>query len=121
LQIYFDPAQEGPLSDCTFEQLHELATKVYDRYMCSAAADDALGHSPRDNEIYGEPWGGEASEVVDEDDDNLPSKSHKPYFFQCLTFSFYLSLRRPHSPAEKEGKKNEEYCRCSASTQFLQR
>ncbi|KAJ7874114.1 hypothetical protein B0H13DRAFT_1894669 [Mycena leptocephala] len=56
LQIYFDPAQEGPLSDCTFEQLHELAT------------------SPRDNEIYGEPWGGEASEVVnEEDDDNLPN------------------------------------------------
>ncbi|KAJ7912856.1 hypothetical protein B0H13DRAFT_1874439 [Mycena leptocephala] len=42
--------------------------------MCSAAADDTLGHSPRDNEIYGEPWGGEASEVGnEEDDDNLPN------------------------------------------------
>ncbi|KAJ7085341.1 hypothetical protein C8R43DRAFT_1142534 [Mycena crocata] len=50
LPMYFAP--DGPLSDCTFEQLHGLASIVYDRYMCSAAADDALGHLERDINIY---------------------------------------------------------------------
>ncbi|KAJ7116291.1 hypothetical protein C8R46DRAFT_1264083 [Mycena filopes] len=72
VQVYFDPEQDGSLSDCTFEKLHELATKVYDRYMCSAAADDALGHNSRDGEIYGEPWSGEVlNDAVDDTD--LPS------------------------------------------------
>ncbi|KAJ7245530.1 hypothetical protein C8J57DRAFT_1679531 [Mycena rebaudengoi] len=56
LQTYFSP--DGPLSDCTFDELHALASTVYDRYMCSAAADDALGHTDRDLEIYGESWSG---------------------------------------------------------------
>ncbi|KAF8174657.1 hypothetical protein K438DRAFT_1609227 [Mycena galopus ATCC 62051] len=69
LQLYFEP--EGPLSACTFEQLHEFATIVYDRYMCSAAADDASGHlRQRDVKMYGEPW---SSEVINEEPEMLQS------------------------------------------------
>ncbi|KAK7034157.1 hypothetical protein R3P38DRAFT_2772260 [Favolaschia claudopus] len=57
LPMYF--ASDGPLSSCTFEQLHEFAVTVYDRYMCAAAADDASGHLTQRSSIYGEPWSGE--------------------------------------------------------------
>ncbi|KAJ6549419.1 hypothetical protein DFH09DRAFT_617961 [Mycena vulgaris] len=70
LGVYFDA--EGPLSDCSFEQLHEFATAVYDRYMCAAAADDALGHTPRDVNIYGQPWSGDS---VDDEPEALPKTS----------------------------------------------
>ncbi|KAJ7479355.1 hypothetical protein B0H11DRAFT_2233788 [Mycena galericulata] len=51
---YFGP--EGQLYECSFERLQNLAEKVYTRYMTTAAAEDALGHSPRDPAIYGSPW-----------------------------------------------------------------
>ncbi|KAJ7691532.1 hypothetical protein B0H17DRAFT_1285787 [Mycena rosella] len=70
LAVYFD--SDGPLSDCSFEQLHEFADTVYDRYMCSAAADDALGHVARDVDVYGQPWSGE---TVDDEPEALPATS----------------------------------------------
>ncbi|KAJ6623852.1 hypothetical protein B0H10DRAFT_2328866 [Mycena sp. CBHHK59/15] len=72
LQVYFDPALDGPLKDCSFDELHGFAAKVYDRYMCSAAADDALGHTERDTNVYGEPWSGE---VVDNEPEIVPVSS----------------------------------------------
>lgn len=71
LQVYFDPALDGPLKDCSFDELHGFAAKVYDRYMCSAAADDALGHTERDTNVYGEPWSGE---VVDNEPEIVPGE-----------------------------------------------
>jgi hypothetical protein len=56
LSTYFVPT--GALSEHTFEQLHEFSLTVYDRYMCSASADDAEGHFDRDTGVYGEPWRG---------------------------------------------------------------
>jgi hypothetical protein len=56
LSTYFVPT--GALSEHTFEQLHEFSLTVYDRYMCSASADDAEGHLDRDTSVYGEPWCG---------------------------------------------------------------
>ncbi|KAF8150291.1 hypothetical protein K438DRAFT_1779079 [Mycena galopus ATCC 62051] len=71
LQLYFEP--EGPLGACTFEQLHEFATIVYDRYMCSAAADDASGHLHQcDVNMHGEPW---SSEVINEEPEMLQTTS----------------------------------------------
>lgn len=51
---YFSP--DGPLHECSFKRLEELATKVYMRYMSTSAAEDAAGHSLRDPEIYGTAW-----------------------------------------------------------------
>ncbi|KAJ7278256.1 hypothetical protein C8J57DRAFT_1576646 [Mycena rebaudengoi] len=58
LEDRFESVVLDALHDCTFDELHSLASTVYDRYMCSAAADDALGHTDRDLEIYGESWSG---------------------------------------------------------------
>ncbi|TFK39190.1 hypothetical protein BDQ12DRAFT_698246 [Crucibulum laeve] len=51
LEMYFTSG--GPLADCTFIDLSAFAATVYQRYMCSAAYDDALGHTSRSEEIYG--------------------------------------------------------------------
>lgn len=50
LEHYFD---DGPLKDCSSEQLVVFSQKVYNRYMCNAAYEDALGHAERDPAIYG--------------------------------------------------------------------
>ncbi|KAF8193518.1 hypothetical protein K438DRAFT_1589343 [Mycena galopus ATCC 62051] len=73
---YFAP--DAPLGKCTFDQLHEFASTIYDRYMCSAAADDAAGHDLRNTEIYGEPWGGVANDSESEPElSAVPKKSKK--------------------------------------------
>lgn len=51
LEQYF--SGNGPLADCSFEKLHDFARRVYDRHLCVAAHEDALGHAPRDETLYG--------------------------------------------------------------------
>ncbi|KAK7023848.1 hypothetical protein R3P38DRAFT_2954526 [Favolaschia claudopus] len=69
---YFEP--DGRFDECTFEDLRKLAGIVYDRYMCIAAGEDALGHSSRDTEIYGPAWTAETNVESDEDEmDSMPS------------------------------------------------
>ncbi|KAK7000493.1 hypothetical protein R3P38DRAFT_3617514 [Favolaschia claudopus] len=69
VKIYFEP--HGPFSSCTFEELLEFSHTVYDRYIASAAADDAAGHlAQRNADMYGEPWTGG---VTNEEPDVAPS------------------------------------------------
>ena len=58
LQQYFEAG--GPLEDCSFDQLSSFAITVYQRYMCTSAYEDALGHSPRDPKVYGLPSSSDA-------------------------------------------------------------
>ncbi|KAJ6544427.1 hypothetical protein B0H19DRAFT_1380669 [Mycena capillaripes] len=64
---YFGP--NGPLHECSFERVEELATKVYKRYMCTSATEDATGHNTRDPEIYGPAWTA-TTDIQSEDDDD---------------------------------------------------
>ncbi|KAH9931770.1 hypothetical protein B0H21DRAFT_836229, partial [Amylocystis lapponica] len=51
LQKYFE--KDGPLGNCSFETLNDLASKCYERYMSTTSHDDALGNTPRDASFYG--------------------------------------------------------------------
>ncbi|KAJ7689944.1 hypothetical protein B0H17DRAFT_1331568 [Mycena rosella] len=67
VSMYLSP--EGKLLDCSFERLQELAKKAYLRYMCTSAAENALGHSDRDPEIYGEAWNANPDVEMDSEDE----------------------------------------------------
>lgn len=64
---YFGP--ESQLHGCSFKRLQDLAEKVYMRYMCTAAAEDALGHLPRDPEIYGPAWNANVDVEMESEDE----------------------------------------------------
>lgn len=73
LQQYF---QFGPLKDISFKELTEISDVVYQRYMCNTAYEDALGHTERDEAVYGPP----AAPLVDIElgvDHFLQSRRHK--------------------------------------------
>jgi hypothetical protein len=112
LKKYFAPA--GPLNECTFDQLHQFATIVYDRYMCATATDDASGHAAqRDVEMYGEPWSGE---VVNNDNepDALPIESITCAIWLLIDWNFSCC---PSS--EKEEKAIQDHGGCTARAQFF--
>ncbi|KAJ7069168.1 hypothetical protein C8F01DRAFT_1245377 [Mycena amicta] len=73
---------DGPLKECSFRDLHGFAAQVYNRYMCAAAADDALNHGSRDLDTYGPPGDPMLPEApvtqdVDEDLDTEPQPTKK--------------------------------------------
>ncbi|KAJ7195396.1 hypothetical protein C8J57DRAFT_1738619 [Mycena rebaudengoi] len=71
VQTYFGP--EGHLNECSFETLTQLAETLYDRYISTAAGEDALGHCDRDVTIYGPAW--EESAETDSEDEPTPVAS----------------------------------------------
>ncbi|KAK7025899.1 hypothetical protein R3P38DRAFT_3193539 [Favolaschia claudopus] len=64
---YFE--QKGPFHNCSFEELRKFGDTVYLRYLCTAAAEDALGHSPRDAKIYGPAWTAPKRTVIEEEEE----------------------------------------------------
>lgn len=53
LDKYF--LEDGPLEDCPFESLHEMASLVYTRYMCAEAHDAAVSYIEHAPDVYGVP------------------------------------------------------------------
>lgn len=43
----------GAMADYDFSQLAGLADQVYNRYICLAAHEDALGYTARNETVYG--------------------------------------------------------------------
>jgi hypothetical protein len=68
LEEYF--LETGPLHDITFDEFLKIAEQVYNRYMCNAAHEAALGYGDRDPALYGSP-------VIPNVTDSVPAPSDK--------------------------------------------